>query len=516
MKKLLTILLTAACALTASATNYYVSVNGGGDKDGSSWENAWDVEAFRTQFNTDNSKNFSNGDNIFFAPGVYRCAYTVYVRFGLSLHGSTDAERTVFTGDTNNDGNANRDRLFQILTNSDAAREVTIENIDFEKFSLDQSSELGTPVGVFYLLNCTANVHFKNCNFKDITNSGSNGGNGGGAILSKTSNIIVENCTFKNISANSRGAAIRLTSGANNKGVTTINNCLFEDCSITTNAAGGIIMLQHGKTLTINNSVFKNNTSAGKGGAIYLGTHESSYSRDLILNNCLIYDNTATSGGAAVYFGDLSNKSITCTNCAIDAENNTSTTVVPAINITSVGVGTYYIGAPFTMPTGVTGKTFNDISGTTLTVGETYTAGDVVPAGTALLVEGSEGSYYPTITTSSEVAPNANLLKGSDLSETTTGGEKYYKLANDTGLHGLGFYWGAANGAAFTNGAHKAYLALSGELSARSFFSFFDNDVTAIDRIATTTLRKDGKFIENGRIVIMKNGVKYNTVGQKM
>lgn len=199
-------------------------------------------------------------------------------------------------------------------------------------------------------------------------------------------------------------------------------------------------------------------------------------------------------------------------NCVIHDGTSTSA----AINISSVGVGTYYLSLPFTMPAGVTGKTFNDISGTTLTVGKTYTAGNVVPAGTALLVEGSEGTYDPVVAESDDDAPTGNLLKGSDLSETTTGGAKYYKLANDTGLHGLGFYWGAANGAAFTNGAHKAYLALSGKPSARSFFSFFDNDVTAIDRIATTTLRKDGKFIENGRIVIMKNGVKYNTVGQKM
>lgn len=271
-------------------------------------------------------------------------------------------------------------------------------------------------------------------------------------------------------------------------------------------------MLQHGETLTISNSVFRNNSSAGQGGAIYLGKHESGYSRDLILNNCLMYDNTATGGGAAVFFGDLKNKSITCTNCLINADDNSNTQVVPAMNISGVGAGTYYIGAPFTMPTGVTGKTFSDIAGTTLTVGTTYAAGDVVPAGTALLIEGEEGKYYPTITTSDASAPT-NMLSGSDLGATTTGEGKHYKLAN--GESGLAFYYGATDGAAFTNAAHKAWLVVP-EAKARFFFSFSDDDVTGVECITKQTTTQDGKFMENGRMVILKNGVKYNAVGQKL
>lgn len=490
---------------------------GGGNGSGNAGTQAepWSLAEFVDHFDTEEKAGaFNNDDRFYFEAGIYKPTKTLYIKKGIYLIGATTGERTVFSGDTNNSETANegdRDHLFKVKQLSNP---VHFQNIDFEYFYMNQPStfDYDSATGVIIIASSETSNTINNCNFRNIKNSG----NGGSAIITSHSKIIVNNSTFTDIVADSRGAVIRM--GAGPQCITELNNCLIENCSITgSSVPGGMIIVQYGKSLTINNSVIRNNTSTNaNGGAIWLGEHKTGsgdHLRNLTLNNCLIYGNTAVAGPAIFHNNTTS---VTYTNCVADVPNNESNYVVPAINITSVGVGTYYIGAPFTMPIGVTGKTFSDISGTTLTVGKTYTAGNDVPAGTALLVEGSEGSYYPTITTSSEVAPNDNLLKGSDLNETTTGGTKYYKLANDTGLHGLGFYWGAANGAAFTNGAHKAYLALSGEPSARSFFSFFDNDVTAIDRIATTTLRKDGKFIENGRIVIMKNGVKYNTVGQKM
>ena len=54
--------------------------------------------------------------------------------------------------------------------------------------------------------------------------------------------------------------------------------------------------------------------------------------------------------------------------------------------------------------------------------------------------------------------------------------EPYYKLANDAST-GLGWYWGAANGDVFTNGAHKAHLALPQTFAgSRSFISLFGED----------------------------------------
>ena len=96
---------------------------------------------------------------------------------------------------------------------------------------------------------------------------------------------------------------------------------------------------------------------------------------------------------------------------------------------------------------------------------------------------------------------------------TITSEGKHYKLAN--GESGLAFYYGATDGAAFTNAAHKAWLVVP-EAKARFFFSFSDDDVTGVERITKQTTPQDGKFMENGRMVILKNGVKYNAVGQKL
>ena len=515
MKSLLTTFLWAACALSASATDYYVSPAGAGTKDGSSWENAWDLATFQDRASESNSgTSFANDDNVYFAGGKYACTSTIWVRWGVQFHGSTGAERTVFTGDTDDDGTADRDRLIRVVTRLNDDRFVTIDNIDFEKYTLNQPSSLTinnyvitNGVGVICINECSATVTIRNCHFSDIANSG----NGGGAILARTANLVVDDCSFRNISASSRGAVMRLTSGSINKGVTTINNCLFEDCAVTTNAAAGLVMLQHGETLTINNSVFKNNTSAGNGGAIYCGKSESSYKRELIINNTLMYNNTAVSG-AAVFWGDVSNRSVTYTNCLIDQDNNSNTNIVPAINITNVGVGTYYISAPFTMPVGLVGKTISSETAGVLTIGTTYAAGDDVPAGTALYVEGNDGKYYPELNLSNASAAPTNLLKGSDVAETTTGDGKHYKLTNVDS--GLGFYYAEAGGAAFMNKAHRAYLVLGGS-EARSFV-LFENEAASVKDLQNSGTKRSGKFIENGRIVMMKNGIKYNVVGQKL
>ena len=90
-----------------------------------------------------------------------------------------------------------------------------------------------------------------------------------------------------------------------------------------------------------------------------------------------------------------------------------------------------------------------------------------LPKSNPVIIKGDVGIYYPRILPE-DVTPalTGNLLKGSENEETTTGGTVYYKLSlNDAAQAGTaGFYWGAANGAAFTNTANMAYLALNTSL----------------------------------------------------
>ena len=226
--------------------------------------------------------------------------------------------------------------------------------------------------------------------------------------------------------------------------------------------------------------------------------------------------NNGTAKKSAVYV-----KSITITYSA--AKTGTFT-------LTTARYGTYYTEDAFVMPEGVTGYTITSEDGKTLKFKEAYAAGAVVPAKTALLLKATEKLtadkvYTYTIVNSTEVAPTDNLLHGSVAEATTSveGAKAYYKLANDEVDH-LGFYYGAENGAAFTNGAHKAYLAVMTEtLSQMRGFSF-DSMTTGINHVvanaehAKSTVIYDlngrrvnslnaaakGVYIVNGKKVIVK------------
>lgn len=200
---------------------------------------------------------------------------------------------------------------------------------------------------------------------------------------------------------------------------------------------------------------------------------------------------------------------------------------ISSFNITDAGYATYYTSDAYAMPTGVTGYTITANNGSELTMKEAYTEGETVPAQTALVLKGEAGKYSYLPTTSTEVTPADNKLHGSDeAAETHVDGTsvKYYKLSYDSKGANLGFYWGAENGAAFTNGAHKAYLALDGTtlLSQKRGFSFAElmNGVTtSINQVNAASAIKQSIFDINGRRVNNLNGAAkgiYIVNGQKV
>lgn len=505
-KKLVTAMLLFGSVMTASAADYYVSPEGAGNKDGSSWENAWGVAELCAKTG-DSNKNFATGDNVYFASGKYLPTSIIRFYKGVNLIGSTSSERTIFHGDNNSDGTPNtddRNRLFYIITNVAAntdVERVNISNIDFECLYMNQDG--GSTNAALFIQNCGAKVTISDCNFRDITSTGY----GGAAILSQYSTVDVKNCTFTNIKAANRGIAVRLTSNNASKGYTTFENCLFENNEATGAASDpcGVVMMQHGREMTFTNCVFRNNICNGKGGAIWNGSNDNTYPRTLVVENTLFYNNVAAESPSML---TNANNTTTVTNSWMEDDSN----VDPRISISGVGYGTYFLSCSYTMPAGVTGKTISAAADGALTYGETYNAGDEVPAGTALLVSGTEGKYEPVLATVETSAPE-NLLKGSDVAAETVGADKYYKLANDA--DGLGFYWGANDGAAFTNGAHKAYLALSNIQSAKMNFFSLDGEATGINNVANDVMRH-GKYVENGTIVLVRNGIKYNVQGIKL
>lgn len=131
----------------------------------------------------------------------------------------------------------------------------------------------------------------------------------------------------------------------------------------------------------------------------------------------------------------------------------------------------YYSDRSFIIPEGIVARTYK-IEGNILSRSREYKKGDVLPKGTAVVLEAKEGKYIFEETSKTGETDPHNALRGSDTKTTTSGGEVYYVFGK--GSNGVGFYWKKANGKAFTTEAHKAYLVYtpSKTTNAKSFLGF--------------------------------------------
>ena len=131
----------------------------------------------------------------------------------------------------------------------------------------------------------------------------------------------------------------------------------------------------------------------------------------------------------------------------------------------------YYSNRSFIIPEGIVARTYK-IEGNILSRSREYKKGDVLPKGTAVVLEAKEGKYIFEETSKTGETDPHNALCGSDSTTITSGGEVYYVFGK--GSNGVGFYWKEANGKAFTTEAHKAYLVYtpSKTTNAKSFLGF--------------------------------------------
>ena len=117
----------------------------------------------------------------------------------------------------------------------------------------------------------------------------------------------------------------------------------------------------------------------------------------------------------------------------------------------------YYSDRSFIIPEGVVARTYK-IEGNVLSRSQEYKKGDVLPKGTAVVLEAKEGKYIFEETSKIGETDPYNALRGEDFQTTTSGGEVYYVFGK--GSNGVGFYWKEANGKAFTTEAHKSLSRL--------------------------------------------------------
>ncbi len=185
------------------------------------------------------------------------------------------------------------------------------------------------------------------------------------------------------------------------------------------------------------------------------------------------------------------------------------------LTISAAEYATYYDSEnAYVMPDDCEGYVFTVKNG----LESAYEGGDVVPAGEPLVIYTIEpGTKTLTFTTSEEEtykSGDMNDLEGTDeetaLEEDAT--SYFYALSLDKDGKNIGFYWMNATGAAFTNGAHKAYLKAA-KSTVPEVRGFAFNGATAIKAITTSSNDKiydlTGREVKSAKTgLYIVNGVK--------
>ena len=169
-----------------------------------------------------------------------------------------------------------------------------------------------------------------------------------------------------------------------------------------------------------------------------------------------------------------------------------------AIKIGKTGYSTFYYSTnDAKLPEGLTAYTYSikqDGDVTKLVSSHQFNAGDIIPANCAVVVKGKPGDYSIDLLEPTSTEKYENVLKGTNYAKVidNDANKQYYMLSLDNNGKNVGFYWGAADGRAFTNKAHGAYLAI--EKSANGKVTSFVLNPEGECATGITSVKTDSKM----------------------
>ena len=169
-----------------------------------------------------------------------------------------------------------------------------------------------------------------------------------------------------------------------------------------------------------------------------------------------------------------------------------------AIKIGKTGYSTFYYSTnDAKLPEGLTAYTYSikqDGDVTKLVSTHQFNAGDIIPANCAVVVKGKPGDYSIDLLEPTSTENYENVLKGTNYAKVieNDANKQYYMLSLDNNGKNVGFYWGAADGRAFTNKAHGAYLAI--EKSANGKVTSFVLNPKGECATGITSVKTDSKM----------------------
>lgn len=175
--------------------------------------------------------------------------------------------------------------------------------------------------------------------------------------------------------------------------------------------------------------------------------------------------------------------------------------------VSAAGYATYFNSAKaFTMPIGATGYVWDEGK-----IEFAYDSEANVPANEPLVVKAPAGNYallFSSFTDETLKSDGMNALEGTDVATDIPEDNAYYfyglSLNASSDPASVGFYWMNPTGAAFTNGAHKAYLKLdkntpAGSQAVNGFP--FNGTTTGIEQIEAGADAKNAIYDLSGRRV---------------
>lgn len=220
---------------TGFSDRFYVMEGGSGDKSGSSWDDAADVAALKTQLAKNETKK------VYIAAGTYstKSAGELKITGGnYSIYGGYPATATGYA--------------------------INNRNVVENEVILD-GGHTAEVTGARILVINPGNVLVDGVTFQ---NAYSTSTSGSAIVIAAASETVFNQCkirnnSFKNSDATGVAGVVRVSGTSNN----TFNNCVFEGNS--TNAKAGVLNQYADAKLNLNNCEFYSNTSEHYGGVIY-------------------------------------------------------------------------------------------------------------------------------------------------------------------------------------------------------------------------------------------------------
>ena len=307
--------------LCMSATDYFITPEGAGEKTGSNWENAMGLTELYSHmkfvFNTTPVNDSHTGEQFYFSTGTYTFTQTIFFyRSNCTLKGGYDpttgelatSGRTVFDGANTARNNGALFIMSNTERNTDAAksRAVNISGIDFENFvtkgewrANETNWQSGRP-GAVYIAAC-GYAEINDCNFRNNKCTGSGDNAMAGALSLNKVNALVRNCSFTGNEGTDGGAIkqyYNMSGEWTKMSYLTIENCFISGNKSTNN--GGAVYARNSKQLNIINSTLTGN-EATDGGAIH-SNGPGDYTQIVNIVSSTIAGNTAPNG-SQIYTG---------------------------------------------------------------------------------------------------------------------------------------------------------------------------------------------------------------------